>query len=174
MKEGKTIALFDGTNVWKTCRMLDFTIDFGKTRKYLQETYDILRVYYFTAITDNSHGSTMNNLVTFLDHNGYTTVTKPGKYQENALGEGQMKGNMDTELCCYALRAAYNKQCDHILLWSGDGDFTKLVEHIQDLGILVTVFSSTSTSPIICADQLRRQADIFVDLQKIRQHLFRE
>ncbi|MGE9007756.1 NYN domain-containing protein [Leptospira interrogans] len=45
------------------------------------------------------------------------------------------------------------KHVDHILLFSGDGDFRPLVKAVQRLGPRVTVVSSMRTKPgvVVCA-----------------------
>jgi uncharacterized LabA/DUF88 family protein len=53
---------------------------------------------------------------------------------------------------------------DHMVLFSGDGDFRSLVEAVQRKGVRVSVLSTITTQPPMVADELRRQADEFVDL----------
>ena len=73
---------------------------------------------------------------------------------------------MDVELAVDAMRLS---GCvDEIVLFSGDGDFKYLVAALQQLGKRVTVISSLSTEPVMVADELRRQADQFVDLAQLR------
>ena len=50
---------------------------------------------------------------------------------------------------------------DHLVLFSGDGDFRSLVEAVQRRGRKVSVISTLSTQPPMIADELRRQADHF-------------
>jgi len=160
----RTMAFIDGTNVYKTCRLLNFSIDYGKTAEWLRSNLDLTRVYYYTAIIDNSPGSPIRDLVTFLDHNGYTTVTKAAKEQADRYGELVVKGNMDAEICVDILRAVYLKQVEHVMLWSGDGDFVPLIKACQDFGVITTLVSTIQSREPVCADQLRRQCDYFVDL----------
>ena len=56
---------------------------------------------------------------------------------------------------------------DHAFLFSGDGDFCRLLQEVQDLGVKVTVVSSMNTHPVMVADALRRKADHFIELQDI-------
>jgi uncharacterized LabA/DUF88 family protein len=57
--------------------------------------------------------------------------------------------------------AAY---ADHMVLFSGDGDFRALVEAVQRKGARVTVVSTLKGQSGSISDELRRQADAFVDL----------
>ena len=63
---------------------------------------------------------------------------------------------------------------DEIILFSGDGDFRSLVEALQRRGVRVTVVSTITCQPPMIADELRRQADSFVDLQELRASVGRD
>jgi hypothetical protein len=54
-----------------------------------------------------------------------------------------------------------------MVLFSGDGDFRSLVEAMQRRGVRVSVVSTISTQPAMVADELRRQADEFIDLSHL-------
>jgi uncharacterized LabA/DUF88 family protein len=53
------------------------------------------------------------------------------------------------------------------MLFSGDGDFRRLVEAVQRKGVRVTVVSTVRSQPPMVADELRRQADHFLELQDL-------
>jgi uncharacterized LabA/DUF88 family protein len=57
---------------------------------------------------------------------------------------------------------------DHIVLFSGDGDFRPLVEALQRKGVRVSVVSTIRSQPPMIADELRRQADNFIELDELR------
>ncbi len=63
---------------------------------------------------------------------------------------------------------------DHLVLFSGDGDFRRLVEAVQRRGVRVTVVSTVTTQPAMIADDLRRQADQFVDLADLEPSICRD
>ena len=73
---------------------------------------------------------------------------------------------MDIELAIDALEMA--DQIDHLILFSGDGDFRRLVEAVQRRGKRVTVVSTMRSQPPMIADELRRQADQFIELESLR------
>jgi uncharacterized LabA/DUF88 family protein len=60
------------------------------------------------------------------------------------------------------------------VLFSGDGDFRSLVEAVQAHGRRFTVISTLTTRPPMVADDLRRQADQFVDLADLRDEIGRD
>ncbi|MEZ5936108.1 MAG: NYN domain-containing protein, partial [Alphaproteobacteria bacterium] len=57
---------------------------------------------------------------------------------------------------------------------SGDGDFRRLSEALQRRGLRVTVVSTIKTQPPMIADELRRQADTFLELQELAPFIARE
>jgi len=79
---------------------------------------------------------------------------------------------MDIELAVDAMELA--EHIDQMVLFSGDGDFRPLVEAVQRRGVRVTVISTISSQPPMIADDLRRQADVFIDLVELRSKLARE
>ena len=61
-----------------------------------------------------------------------------------------------------------------MVLFSGDGDFRSLVEAVQRKGVRVSVLSTITTQPPMVADELRRQADEFVDLVHLANKIGRD
>ena len=79
-------------------------------------------------------------------------------------GRRRVKGNMDIELAIDVMEMA--DRIDHIVIFSGDGDFRRLVEAVQRRGRRVSVVSTIRTQPPMVADELRRQADNFIELRR--------
>jgi uncharacterized LabA/DUF88 family protein len=79
---------------------------------------------------------------------------------------------MDVELAVDAMEMA--EHVDHLVLFSGTGDFSALVEALQRRGVRVSVVPSMSTHPPMVADELRRQADVFVDLVDLKAKIGRQ
>ena len=157
------IALFiDGANLYATSRALGFDIDYRKLLSSFQKRGYLLRAYYYTALVEDQEYSSIRPLIDWLDYNGFTVVTKPAKEFTDATGRRKVKGNMDIELTVDALELA--PYYDHMVLFSGDGDFTALVAALQRKGKRVTVVSTLTTSTPMISDDLRRQADFFMDV----------
>ena len=116
--------------------------------------------------------SSIRPLIDWLDYNGYSVVTKATKEFVDQTGRGKVKGNMDIELAVDAMEIAGS--IDHMVLFSGDGDFRSLVEAVQRKGVRVTVVSTVSTQPPMVADELRRQADIFLDITELQSRVGRD
>jgi len=125
----------------------------------------------FTPPLTDLEFSSIRPLIDWLDYNGHTVVTKPAKEFTDAQGRRKIKGNMDLELAIDAMEQA--QTVDHLVIFSGDGDFTTLVEALQRKGRKVSVVSTLSTQPPMIADDLRRQADHFIDLVSLRSEIDR-
>ena len=158
------IALFiDGSNLYSTARALNIDIDYKKLLDEFRKRGVLMRAYYYTAIVEDQEYSPIRPLVDWLDYNGFTIVTKPvRRFTEPSTGQVRTKGNMDMEIAVDMLEMA--GRLDHAVLFSGDGDFRRVVEAVQRKGVRVTVVSTVKSQPPMAADELRRQADTFVDL----------
>src|SRR5208283_2036187 len=163
MSTVERIALFiDGANLYASAKALGFDIDYKRLLREFQAKGRLIRAFYYTALVDDQEYSSIRPLIDWLDYNGYAVVTKPTKEFVDSLGRRKVKGNMDIELAVDAMEMA--EHIDHMVLFSGDGDFRSLVEAVQRKGVRVSVISTITTQPPMIADELRRQADEFVDL----------
>ncbi|HEX9462552.1 MAG TPA: NYN domain-containing protein [Alphaproteobacteria bacterium] len=161
------LALFiDGANLYSAARSLGFDIDYKRLLTLFQSKGRLIRAFYYTALVEEQEYSPIRPLIDWLDYNGYTMVTKPVKeFTDAASGRRKVKGSMDIELAIDMMEMA--DRLDHIVLFSGDGDFRRLVEAVQRRGVRVTVVSTIRSQPPMVSDELRRQADAFVDLQDL-------
>ena len=166
---GDRIALFiDGANLYSSARALNVDLDFKKLSDWFGQKGQLVRAYYYTAVVEGEEFSPIRPLVDWLDYNGFTVVTKPVKRFTDAQGQSRIKGNMDIEIAVDMLELT--PHLDHMILFSGDGDFRRLVQAVQAKGVRVTVVSTTKTQPPQIADELRRQADAFIDLAEAAPH----
>jgi uncharacterized LabA/DUF88 family protein len=167
------VALFiDGANFYATAKSLGFDIDYKRLLTLFGGKGQLVRALYYTALIDDQEYSSIRPLIDWLDYNGYTMVTKPTKEFIDAAGRRKIKGNMDIELAVDAMELA--EHLDHIVLFSGDGDFRSLVEALQRKGKRVSVVSTLVTTPPMVADELRRQADQFIDLAYMQAEIGRD
>tara|TARA_B100002003_G_scaffold217837_2_gene218376 strand:- start:201 stop:734 length:534 start_codon:yes stop_codon:yes gene_type:complete len=143
-----------------------------KGLKWVSSRGRLVRSFYYTALFDDQEYSPIKPLVDWLDYNGFSMVTKPTKEFTDSQGRKKIKGNMDIELAIDMMEMADN--VDHIMLFSGDGDFRRLLEAVQRKGVRVTVVSSIRTSPPMVSDELRRQADHFLDLDILADEIARD
>ena len=164
-KDERLGVFIDGSNLYAAARALGFDIDYKKLLEIFSNNCRLVRAYYYTALIEDQEYSPIRPLVDWLDYNGYTMVTKPTKEFTDASGRRKIKGDMDIELAIDVMEMAPN--LDHIVLFSGDGDFRRLVEAVQRKGVRVSVVSTVRTQPAMVADELRRQADSFVELKDL-------
>ena len=168
----KLAVFIDGANLYQAARALGFDIDYRRLLAAFGASGRLVRAYYYTALLDEQEYSPIRPLVDWLEYNGFTMVTKPLKEFTQATGRRKYKGNMDVEIAVDIMELA--PHLDHIVLISGDGDFRCLVEAVQRRGLRVTVVSTVRTTPPMVADELRRQADTFVDLVELQPAIARE
>jgi uncharacterized LabA/DUF88 family protein len=157
------LAVFiDGANLYSAARALNADLDFRKLLDSFRRQAVLIRAYYYTAVVEGEEFSPIRPLVDWLGYNGFSLVTKPVKRFTDAQGHTKTKGNMDIEIAVDMLEMA--PHLDHAVLFSGDGDFRRLVQAVQAKGVRVTVVSTLKSQPPMIADELRRQADDFIDL----------
>jgi uncharacterized LabA/DUF88 family protein len=162
------LALFiDGANLYAATKALGFDIDYKLLREEFMRRGRLLRACYYTALLEDDDYSPIRPLVDWLQYNGFTIVTKPAKEFTDSMGRRKVKGNMDVELAVDAIELA--PYLDHIVIFSGDGDFRPLVESLQRKGLRVSVVSTIRSQPPMIADDLRRQCDNFIELDTLRE-----
>ncbi|WP_291169586.1 NYN domain-containing protein [Hyphomicrobium sp.] len=166
------IALFiDGPNLAATAKSLDFDIDFKLLLMLFRQRTQLLRAYYFTALTEDTERS-IRPLLDWLEYNGFTVITKLLKECTDASGRRRIRGSMDVELAVQAMQL--DDAVQHVVLFSGDGAFRCLAAALQGGGKRVSVVSTLNAHPPVVADELRRQADQFIDLAHLQNYISRE
>jgi uncharacterized LabA/DUF88 family protein len=166
------LGLFiDGSNLYAAARSLNFDIDYKRLLELFASKGRLIRAFYYTALIEDQEYSPIRPLIDWLDYNGYTMVTKPTKEFTDPSGRRKLKGNMDIELAIDVMEMA--EHLEHVVIFSGDGDFRRLVEAIQRKGVRVSIVSPVQSHPPMVADELRRQADSFVELQDLRNEITR-
>ncbi|MCO5964819.1 NYN domain-containing protein [Sinorhizobium meliloti] len=168
----KIALLIDGVNLFAASKALGFNVDFRKLLEAFRKRAYLLRANYYAALVEDQETSSIRPLIAWLDYNGYRVVTKPVREFTDSLGRRKVEGNMDVELAIDAIELA--ETADHLVIFSGDGNFTSLVAALQRKGRKVSVVSSMSTRPPMISDALRREADHFIDLVKLRAEISRE
>jgi len=157
------LALFiDGANLYSASKGLGVDIDYRKLLEEFGKRGVLVRAYYYTALVEDQEYSPIRPLADWLDYNGYRLVTKPAREYTDSQGRKRWRGDMGVEIAVDMMEAA--AYADHLVLFSGDGDFRCLVEAVQRRGARVTVVSTVKSQAGSVSDDLRRQADSFVDL----------
>jgi len=165
-KDDKTALFIDGSNIHAAAKALGFDIDYKKLRDEFLRRGKLTRISYYTSILEDEEYSPIRPLVDWLHYNGFNVVTKPAREYTDGQGNRKVKGNMDIELAVDALEMA--PMVDHIVIFSGDGDFRSLVQALQRRGVRVSVVSTMRSQPPMISDDLRRQADTFIELEGLK------
>src|SRR4051794_23967138 len=166
------VAVFiEGVHIYAAARTLGFDVDYKNLLAHFGQRAYLVRAYYYTLPPETEEHSPLRPLVDWLGYNGYSVVTKPAKEFTDATGRRRVKGNVDIEMAVDVLDLT--PHLDHVVIFSGDGDLRRLVESVQRRGVRVTVISTIRTQPAMIADDLRRQADAFIDLADLAEHITR-
>ena len=166
--ENKIALFIDGANLYSTAKALGFDIDYKRLLTEFQRRGTLLRAFYYTATIEDQEYTSIRPLLDWLDYNGFTVVTKTAKEFNDGEGRRKIKRNMGVELAVDAMQLV--DHIDQLVLFSGDGDFRSLVQAVQRRGVQVTVVSTIS----MIADDLRRQADVFIDMVGLQSKLGRD
>ncbi|MEE9329631.1 MAG: NYN domain-containing protein [Parvularculaceae bacterium] len=165
LHENDRTALFlDGANLYKMARNLGFDIDYKALLRKTNQASRLLRASYYTVIQEDRDQdySPLRPLVDWLDYNGYHMVTKIARDYTDATGKRRYRGSIDVELATDLL--TLSDRIDVAVLFSGNGDFRRAIEALQAKGVRVVVVSTVKSSPPMASDEMRRQADLFIDL----------
>lgn len=164
-KDEKLALFIDGTNLYSAARGLDLEIDFRKLIQEFRKRGRLLRANYYTTILETDEHNPVRPLVDWLAYNGFNTITKAAREYTDRDGRRRVRGSMDIEIATDMLELAAT--VDHIVLFAGNGDFRRAVEALKAKGVRVTVISSVKSQPQVIADELRREADAFIDLDEM-------
>jgi uncharacterized LabA/DUF88 family protein len=165
-KDERIAVFIDGKSLFSCSKGLGFDIDFKLMRQEFARRGKLTKLSYFTTIVENDEFSSVKPLVDWLSYNGYNTIAKPAKEFTDPSGRRKVKGNTIVEMAVAVLDIV--PYVDHIVIVSGDGDLKPLVESVQRRGVRVSVVSSIRVQPAMLADDLRRQADNFIELDDLR------
>lgn len=161
------IALFvDGAHLYQCAKGLGFEIDYKRLLEVFARKGTLVRAHYYTVSGTGDDFNPMTPLIDYLSYNGWAVRTKVGKEYRNSADERRFKGSMDVDIAVGMMDIA--EAVDHLVLVAGNSDFQPLLDAVQRRGKRVTVVSTIKTTPPMCYDELRRQADGFIDLEAIK------
>ncbi len=126
-----------------------------------------MRAVFYAVLNEDDKGEcAMRPLVDWLQYNGYSTSTKSAHHRRS--GKSRTNETMDVELTVDAMRLG--RAVDHIVIFSGRAELRALVSALQEDGKRVTVVS-TLAGDLPVADEMRRQADQYVDLAELKDQI---
>ncbi|MEO1042493.1 MAG: NYN domain-containing protein [Pseudomonadota bacterium] len=172
--DDKTAVFIDGANLYKTAKTLGFDIDYRSLLSRLKRETRLVRALYYTAMQEDKDAdySPLRPLVDWLDYNGFTMVTKTAREFVGQDGRKRYRGSTDIELAVDMVLMAAKLDC--IVLFTGNGDFKHAIQRAQDLGCRVICVSTMKSQPPLASDEIRRQADQFIDLTELEDVIARK
>jgi uncharacterized LabA/DUF88 family protein len=168
---GRLAVFIDGPALYYSSRALGFQVDFKRLLSYLERQGALMRAYYYSPLSEDGDFQTTRPLLDWLDYNGFTVKTKLVKEYDDGEGRRKLKRNISIEIAVDALEIA--SRVDEIMLFSGDGDYRKVIEARQRQGPRALVVSPLRSRPPMLADELRRQADEFREMDDLRDQIGR-
>jgi uncharacterized LabA/DUF88 family protein len=167
------VALFiDGVALYHAARTLAVDIDYRRLLAAFSGKARLIRALYYTVLPEDQDYSPVRPLIDWLGYNGFTVVTKPARDFADASGRRKPRASMEVDMAVDMMELG--ETLDHVVLFSGDGDFRRLVEALQRRGLRVSVVSTLRGNAPMVADELRRQADQFIDLADLAPAIARE
>jgi uncharacterized LabA/DUF88 family protein len=161
---GRSVIMIDGSGMHYALRALNADIDYRRLRGLFVDDMRLIRALYY-VVTAREEVAGVRRLLDWLDYNGYVVREKLGREFVDANGVRIRRGRISLEMAIDALEMV--PLIDHLILFSGDGDLTALVEAVQRKGVRVTAVSTLVTRPPMISTELRRQVDCFIDLREL-------
>ena len=133
-------------------------LDWGAVLEHLTEGRQLVRAIAYAPVHDDPEVSpeAQRFVEPFLDR-GFKIVTKPLR----RFSDGTIKANVDIEMALDIV--TMSDRLDVVVLVSGDGDFTHLVDVVQSRGLRVEVAGFEKST----ASVLRNAADRYIDLMPL-------
>lgn len=120
----------------------------------------LVNAFWYTGIKDAQDQRGFRDALISL---GYTVRTKFLKeYYDDSSGRYSQKANLDIEIVIDMFNTV--EQYNHVILFSGDGDFERAVELLRSKNTHITVVSTEG----MIARELRNVTDKYMDLNEIR------
>lgn len=126
---------------------------------------DVIRVSYFTTVQGNDESiaaleAKLSEVPFIAGRPGFPSAGRLVPHVFKREKGTHKNKSVDINLTIEALRHAYNRSVDQVVILSGDGDYVPLIKEIMRQGVKVYVGAFQSgLSP-----QLKTAADAFIDL----------
>ena len=159
-KRENNFAYIDGANLHRGVASLGWKLDYRRFRIWLKEKYGITRAYIFLGLVPKH-----KDLYTNLQEDGFTLVFKETTYDI----DGKVKGNCDADLVLKAAVDYFEKNFDHAILISSDGDYACLAQFFKEKEVLRSLVSPSNK----CSFLLRKLNVPLVYLDTLKNNLKR-
>ncbi len=134
----KVMIFIDGSNIFRSCRQLNFKISYEKFLSILRKDRNVIRAYYYSGIKSKSQEK--GKFFKMLKGLGVEIKTKLLKKRDvtcrscgeitNTFVEKGIDASLSTDLLWHAFQRSY----DTGIVVSADADFIPPIERVRDLG----------------------------------------
>jgi uncharacterized LabA/DUF88 family protein len=154
----KIYLAIDGRHLYNIVKHLKHPVDFKAMLLYFQKQGNLIRAMYYLNIFTHSDKDNWDNLVNWLGFNGYVT-------------KANYNNDFTTQINICIDLLTLDKRINHIILIAGDASLAPLIAALKNRGIIVTIISQ---NPGFIADELRREADNYINLSDILGNLVQQ
>jgi len=152
----------DGNNMFYAQQKNGWFFDPKRVLNYFNNDPNLVLVnaFWYTGLKDSQDQRGFRDALISL---GYTVRTKILKeYYDDNSGRYSQKANLDIEIVVDMFNTV--DQYNHVILFSGDGDFERAIELLRSKNTHITVVSTEG----MIARELRNATDRYIDLNEIR------
>ncbi len=152
----------DGNNMFYAQQKNGWFFDPKRILNHFHDDQSVVLVnaFWYTGLKDSQDQRGFRDALISL---GYTVRTKILKeYYDDNSGRYSQKANLDIEIVVDMFNTV--DQYNHVILFSGDGDFERAIELLRSKNTHITVVSTEG----MIARELRNATDRYIDLNDIR------
>ena len=141
-------------------------IDFERLVSLIATGFEVVHKSIYMAKRvglDSNKIVSQNKFIENLRSRGFKVIAKDSKVITQNDGSVKIKGDMDVEITTDASELIWRRDCDELVLVSGDSDFTYFLERANSYGVNITVVSSRNS----ISQELARLATRVILLEEI-------
>lgn len=157
--QGKVSVFIDAAHVFYAASTLGIEIDYSKLVAQLVPRGQLLRAYFYTGV--DSKNAKQQGFLLWMKRNGYRVITKEIANKDSA-DTAQRSIDFCVEITTDMIeQAAF---CDTVILITGDGRFSRLLNHFAHSPTRTELVSLQS----ITSERLLSEADSATDFVSIQ------
>jgi uncharacterized LabA/DUF88 family protein len=164
----------DGNNIFYVCRRMGFSIDYAKLTNYLEEVFggQVIIRKFFTGAPDTPNEG-QEKFWRRLRAVGYDIIKREIKTITNQEG-GHIKEKADVDASIGFMIADLQSGFDILVLLSGDGDYSMIIEELSKRGKRIVIMSTYG----VVSSELRDLSHIshsniqFIDIADIKNEIY--
>ena len=167
--DNRVSIFIDGNNMFYAQQKNGWFFDPRRVLDYFVHrppNVELINAFWYTGIKDPHDQRAFRDALISL---GFTVRHKLLKeYRDDESGRYSQKANLDIEIVVDMFNTV--DQYNHVILFSGDGDFERAVELLRSKSTHITVVSTEG----MIARELRNVTDRYIDLNDIRPYIEKE